>query len=239
MKFHSVSGYNEVGKNMSVIGLGNEAIAFDMGVYLPPIVELEEKEKKFVSEQGLRKIGALPEDDKLSLDVKKKIKTICLSHAHLDHVGAIPYIGNHYNAEVAGTPYTIEVLNSLLKDRENRQNRPKLNPIRRVTPNSSFMTQGKKYEVEFLNITHSTPQASLIVVHTPKGAIVYANDFKFDNNPIIGKRPDYDRLREIGKQGVLALIVESLYADHEGKTPSEKIARGLLEEPYREIKEHS
>lgn len=227
MKFHSVSGYNEVGKNMSVIDLGNEAIAFDMGVYLPPIVELEEKEKKFVSEQGLRKIGALPEDDKLSLDVKKKIKTICLSHAHLDHIGAIPYIGSHYNAEIAGTPYTIEVLNSLLRDRENKL---KLDSIRRVTPNSSFMTQSKKYEVEFLNITHSIPQASLIVVHTPKGAIVYANDFKFDNNPIIGKRPDYDRLREIGKQGVLALIVESLYADHDGKTPSEKIARDLLED---------
>ncbi len=226
-KFYSVSGYNEVGKNMSVLQLGEEAIAFDMGLYLPPIVELEEKNKFNFNERDLRNIGALPNDLILG-DLRRKIKTVCVSHGHLDHLGAVPHMIQNYNAEVAGTPYTMEILKSLYNDSPSKS-KIKIK-TRSITPNSSFNALSKNYEIEFLNITHSIPQASLIVVHTPKGAVVYANDFKFDNNPIIGKRPSYERIREIGKEGVLALVVESLYAGHEGKTPSEKIARGLLED---------
>ena len=69
-----------------------------------------------------------------------------------------------------------------------------------------------------------------MAVHTPEGVILYANDFKFDNTPILGKKPNYEKLKEIAKEGVKALIVDSLYSAEERKTPSEKIARGLLED---------
>jgi ribonuclease J len=226
IKLYAVGGYSEVGKNMTLLDFGEDAIVCDQGLFLPPIVEMEDPKQTVYNERELKRIDALPNDSVVQ-DLKKKVRAILVSHAHLDHVGAIPYMGHNYNAEVVGTPFTIEVLKSLAKDREIGLS----NKIRTILPNSSFTLQGKKsYEIEFLNVTHSTIQAALIVIHTDKGAIVYANDFKFDNYPIIGKRPNYERLKAICKEGVLALVVDSLYAGSERKTPSEKIARGLLED---------
>ncbi len=227
IKLHAIGGYSEVGKNMTALQINDDVILIDSGLFLPPIVELEEREK-FYTEKKLRSIGALPDDlllDKLNLSAK--VRALLVSHAHLDHVGALPYIAPRYKAEIAATPFTLEVLKALLKDNNIRIK----NHIRKVTPNSSFNVKGnKEYKVEFINITHSTPQTALIAIHTPKGVVLYANDFKFDNFPMIGKKPNYKRLQEIGKEGVLALIVESLYAGQEGKTPSEKIAQNLLED---------
>lgn len=228
IKIHSVGGYNEVGKNMTCLEMGDDAVIFDQGLYLPPIVELEDAQKVRYGEKDLRRIKAIPDDSAIK-SIQNKVRAILISHAHLDHVGAVPYMAHHYNAEVAGTPYTMEILKSLAAD----QNAVLKNPLRTVTPNSSFMIKGKsgkEYEIEFLNVTHSTIQAALIAVHTDKGVVLYANDFKFDNTPIVGKAPNYERLKELAKEGIIALVVESLYADLERKTPSEKIARGLLED---------
>ncbi|OGH87249.1 MAG: hypothetical protein A2206_02920 [Candidatus Magasanikbacteria bacterium RIFOXYA1_FULL_40_8] len=90
--------------------------------------------------------------------------------------------------------------------------------------------ENKKYKVEFINITHSTLQTSMIALHTDEGIVLYSNDFKLDNNPILGKKPNYERLKEIGKEGVKVMIVDSLYSGDERKTASEKVARTLLEE---------
>ncbi|MGB9708191.1 MAG: RNase J family beta-CASP ribonuclease [Candidatus Pacearchaeota archaeon] len=229
IKLHAVGGYSEVGKNMTCIEIGDDAFIFDTGLFLPPIVELENLRGKPYTEKKLREIDALPNDSVIK-SIQGKVRAIFVSHAHLDHVGAVPHIAHHYHrAEIAATPFTMEFLNSMLQDQNIRLS----NKLRAVTPNSKFVVKGnsgKEYEIEFLNVTHSTLQAALIVLHTEKGAIIYANDFKFDNTPILGRRPNYERLKEIAKQGVLALIVESLYADDERKTPSEKIARGLLED---------
>jgi ribonuclease J len=70
----------------------------------------------------------------------------------------------------------------------------------------------------------------MIAIHTPEGVILYANDFKLDDTPILGLKPNYTRLRELAKEGVLCLIVDSLYSSAEKKTPSEKIARELLKD---------
>ena len=230
IKLHTVGGYSEVGKNMTIVEFNDDAFIFDSGLHLPPIVEMEEEQKKGgYTEKKLRRIGAIPNDIALK-GMEKKVRAILISHAHLDHVGAVPYTAHRYKAEVAATPFTIEVLKALIRDQEKIKFR---NKLRTVSPNSSFTIKGKKnknYKIEFLNITHSTLQAALIVLHTPQGAIIYANDFKFDNYPILGKKPNYKRLKEIANQGILALVVESLYADYERKTPSEKIARGLLED---------
>jgi ribonuclease J len=228
IKLHAVGGYSEVGKNMTCLELGDDAIVFDQGLFLPPIVELEDTQNKKYGEKELKKIGAVPDDSAIK-SIQNKVRAILISHAHLDHVGAAPYVAHNYNAEIAGTPYTMEILKALAAD----QGTQLKNQLRTVTPNSSFIVKGKngkEYEVEFLNVTHSTLQAALIAVHTDKGVVLYANDFKFDNTPIVGKAPNYERLKELAKEGILALVVESLYADTERKTPSEKIARGLLED---------
>ena len=225
IRVHTVGGFSEVGRNMTCIELDNDAFVFDCGLFLPPIVELEERDREIYNEKALREIDAIPNDLVLDEKLRRKVRAILVSHAHLDHVGAVPYMAQRYpNAIIAGTPFTIEVLRTLMRD-NNVKLKHELKPI---TPNSSFKIGN--YKIEFINITHSTVQASLVVLHTPKGAILYANDFKFDNSPILGKKPNYERLEQLKKEGVLALVIDSLYSGTERKTPSEKIARDLLEE---------
>lgn len=228
IKLHTVGGYSEVGKNMTVVETDDDAFIFDCGLYLPPVVEIEDHKPGGYTESQLRGIDAVPNDAILK-NIRSKVRAILVSHAHLDHVGAIPYMAHNYKAPIISTPFTSEVLRSLVRDNSNVKFS---NQIKAVTPNSSFIIKGKKkeYKAELINITHSTLQTALIALHTDKGIILYANDFKFDNSPILGKRPNYKRLRELSKQGVLALVVDSLYSDTERKTPSEKIARGLLED---------
>lgn len=227
MNIHTIGGFGEVGKNMTAVQIGDDVIVFDMGLYLPPIVELEEREGVY-DEKKLRAIGALPDDTVLDkLHLRDKVRAILLGHAHLDHIGAVPYASYRYNADIVGTPFTTEVLKTLLRDNNSRIS----NNIRVIQPNSSYIVKGKKdYEVEFINITHSTLQTSLMALHTDEGVVLYANDFKLDNSPIVGKKPNYEAIQRLAKKGVKALIVDSLYADDERKTPSEKIARGLLED---------
>ncbi|MBU2562363.1 MAG: MBL fold metallo-hydrolase [Nanoarchaeota archaeon] len=231
MEIHTIGGFNEVGKNMSVIRTGDDAIMFDSGIYLPAVIELQEEEEqqKTYSEKKLRGIGALPDDLLLNqLGLRNKIRAILLGHAHLDHIGAVPYTSYRYNAPVVGTPFTVSVLKKILDDEKIKIP----NNIKTIQPNSTFEIKGKKrtYKAEFINITHSTLQTSMVALHTPEGIVLYANDFKLDNTPILGLPPNYDALKRISKEGVKALIVDSLYSGSETKTPSEKVARALIEE---------
>ena len=226
VKIHTVGGFSEVGKNMVVIELEEDAFIFDEGFFLPAIVSMEERDK-VMTERRLKSIKAVPEDSVIN-KIKHKVRAQFISHAHLDHVGAIPFLSDKYNAPIYGTPFTIEVLNSLLADNDIVLR----NKIYSIKPNTTFYVKGKnkKYKIDFINITHSTAQCLMIAIHTPKGAIIYANDFKLDDTPVLGLKPNYKRLREVAKEGVLAFIVDSLYSGSERKTPSEKVARVLLEE---------
>ena len=88
----------------------------------------------------------------------------------------------------------------------------------------------KNIKVEFINMTHSTLQTVMIAIHTKYGVVLYANDFKLDNSPVMGLKPNYDALRRIAKKGVKALILDSLYSRTDGKCPSERVARHMVEE---------
>lgn len=227
MKLHTIGGYDEVGKNMTALEIGDDVLLFDAGLFLPAIVGVAEREK-IPTEKGMRSIGALPDDLYLEKHhLADKVRAILVSHAHLDHVGGVPYVAPRYKAEVMGTTFTTEVLKVLMNDAGQRIP----NRIVPVRPNNSVTVKGKNaYKVEFLNMTHSTIQSSIIAVHTPEGVVLYANDYKLDNAPVFGDRPNYERLKQLADQGVKALIVDCLYAPDDRKTPSEKIARGLLED---------
>ena len=238
MKIHTIGGYNEVGKNMTVVELADDAIIFDAGFYMPAIVEMQEEENSThqeYTEKKLRNNGALPDDVFIQkLGLRNKIRAILLGHAHLDHIGAVPYTSYRYNAPVVGTPFTISVLKKIMEDAKIKIP----NKISPVNPNSTFIVKGKKrnYRAEFINITHSTLQTSMIALHTPEGIVLYANDFKIDNTPVLGLPPNYQALKRIAKQGVKVLIVDSLYSGDNKKTPSEKVARALVEEVLLTIK---
>lgn len=231
VKIHTVGGYNEVGKNMTVVEYEDDAFIFDFGFYLPSIVSMSERDK-VMTEKRLRNVDAIP-DDSVIKKIAHKVCAQFIGHAHLDHVGGAPFMSDKYKAPIYGTPFTIEVLQSLLNDNDAVLQ----NPMHKIKPNSSFYVQGKKrkYKVDFINITHSTVQTVMIGLHTPKGVILYANDFKIDDTPILGLKPNYKRLRELQKEGILCFVVDSLYSGTQRKTPSEKIARGLLEEVFMTI----
>ncbi len=235
MKFHAIGGFSEVGKNMSVLELGEDAFVLDEGFFLPAIVQMQEKEDYHYTEAKLRNAKAIP-DDLIVDSIRHKVRAQLIGHAHLDHVGAVPFISNRYKAPIYGTPFTNAVLDSLVKDEETHLN----NPIKTIQPNSQFYIQGKnkKYLAEFINITHSTPQTSMIAIHTDEGVVVYANDFKLDDNPVLGLKPNYERLKELSKEGVKAVIIDSLYSGSDRKTPSERIAKNLLEEVLFGIRDY-
>ncbi len=239
MEIHTIGGFNEVGKNMTVVDLGEDAVIFDAGIHLPAIIELQEEElqQRRYSEKKLRSRGALPDDTLLDkFGLRKKVRAILLGHAHLDHIGAIPYLAYRYpNVPIVGTPFTIEVLKKILADDEMTIQ----NPLKVIQPNGFYQIKGKNknYKAQFINITHSTIQTCMIALHTSEGNVLYANDFKFDNNPIMGLPPNYKALKDLSKtgKGVKALIVDSLYSSSERKTSSEKIARALVEETLTTI----
>ncbi|MEK6928851.1 MAG: MBL fold metallo-hydrolase RNA specificity domain-containing protein [Nanoarchaeota archaeon] len=236
MRLHAIGGYNEVGKNMTALEIDDDVILFDSGLFLPAIVGVSEKEK-IPTERGMRSLGALPNDIYLEKEgLRNKVRAILVSHAHLDHVGAIPYNAYRYKADVVGTPFTMSVLKVLMEDSKQKIR----NKIVSVNVNGTYFVKGRKnYKVEFLNMTHSTIQSAIIAVHTPDGIVLYANDYKLDNSPVFGDKPNYSRLKELSKIGVKALIVDCLYAPDDRKTPSEKIARSLLEDVFFKSENHN
>src|SRR3989339_1187543 len=120
MEICTVGGFEEVGKNMTAVKVGEDVFIFDAGVYLPPLIELQEQEtqQQAYSEKKLRSVGALPNDLVLDeLGWTDKVRAIVIGHAHLDHVGGLPYLASRYpKAEIIATHFTMEVLNSILED---------------------------------------------------------------------------------------------------------------------------
>jgi len=222
IEIKTVGGFSEIGKNMTALCVDDEVVILDMGLYMPVVVSFDETAEKF-GEHDMIKCGAIPDDSVID-DWKDKVVAICLGHAHLDHIGAVPYLAKKYHSDIFGTPFTIEVLRKIIKDK----GRKVPNKLKAINPNSKVKISDK-ITLEFINMTHSTLQVAMIAVHTPEGIILYANDFKFDNNPILGKKPNYERLQEL-KGKIICLIVDSLYSGLEVKTPSEKVAREMLED---------
>ena len=229
MEIFPIGGYNEVGKNMTVVKTGEDAFIFDAGFFMPAIVEMQEEEKKDYSEKRLRSKGALPDDlilDRLGL--RDKVRAIFLSHGHLDHIGAVPFLSHRYKAPIIGSPFTISILKKVLED----EKKEIPNDIKTVQLNSSINIKGKSqtYRAELVNMTHSVPHTAMTVLHTNEGAVLYGNDFKLDNTPVVGNPPNYEMLKRISKEGIKVAIIDSLYCGTAVKTPSERIARHMVEE---------
>ncbi|MBI2141166.1 RNase J family beta-CASP ribonuclease [Candidatus Woesearchaeota archaeon] len=223
----TVSGFDEVGRNMVAVKVDDEVVICDMGLHLENYIKVTDDDEEDVvrlNRDVLIKAKAVP-DDELLKEWKGKVRAIVPSHAHLDHLGAIPYLAGHYDAPIIGTPYTMQVLKHLLDDSGTR-----LKNKLKVIDLNGRVAVSKKLQVELINTTHSTPHTATVAVHTPHGAVVYANDFKLDDTPTLGKPPNYARLQQLGKEGVLAAFVDCTNAHVDAKTPSEKVAKEMLDD---------
>jgi len=226
MKFEFIGGYSEVGKNMTLVKVNDESVILDMGLYLPPVVAYEEGDPRDLTREDLIRIGAIPNDDKID---RKSVKGIIFGHAHLDHIGAAPYLARKYECDLFGTNYTIGILKTLFDDK-NKRLRNKLVAINfnnryRLCENFSF---------EFLHMTHSTVDSALIVLYTRDGNIAYSNDYKIDSTPILTEGISMERLKQICP--VKVLVLDSLYGNVRSKTPSESVARDMIMEVVDELR---
>ena len=225
IEFCGVGGYGESGRNMSALKVNDDAIVLDMGFFLQKIADFEEdggSRQELTTEQMI-KLEGIPDDNVLN-SWRNNVRGIFASHCHLDHIGAIPYLAPKYNAPIVGTPFTLEVLKTMMNDDKMHLK----NKFEKVQPGKIYKIN-KDLKVEFVNVPHSTLQTSLLAVHTKEGIILYANDFKLDNHPVLGDKVDYEKLKELSQIGIKALVLDSIPAPQD-KTPSELVAREMLKE---------
>ena len=219
----SVGGYLEVGRNLTAVRYEDEVVLLDMGVHLENyITYTEDEDVHDVQYEDLQKVGAVPDISRIKSWLSQ-VKAIIPGHAHLDHIGAVPFLAKKFNAPILLTPYSNAVLEQIVKD--NKIVIP--NKIRVLSDNSTFQLT-KKLTIEFINVTHSIPDSVMVAIHTPKGTILYTGDYKFDPTPTLGKVTNMQRLKEL--KDVKLVIMDSLYSSRTGKTSSEMDAQKLLEE---------
>ncbi|MDN7024181.1 RNase J family beta-CASP ribonuclease [Methanoculleus sp. FWC-SCC1] len=219
----AVGGYNEVGRNMTAVRCGKEIVIFDMGLRLDQVMIHEDADIENMHSLDLIEMKAIP-DDTIMNTIEGSVKAIVCSHGHLDHIGAIPKLAHRYNAPIISTPYTTELIRQQIAGEQKFGVNNKLFALKA----GQRYTISPSLTLEFVKTQHSIIDTVMCVLHTPRGAVIYANDFKLDRTPVLGDPPDFARLRQIGKEGVLALIVESVNVDDRGRCPSEKIARDLV-----------
>jgi len=229
IQIFTVGGYQEIGRNMTAVKVDDDVIILDIGLHLEHYIQYSDDDNNILTVKTLGRAGAIPNVEPIE-HLIKNVRAIIPSHAHLDHCGAIPFLANHFNAEVLCTPFTKNVLDAIITDQKKKLKKK----IIGIPPNHKHKIN-ENITIELINVTHSTPQTSIIAVHTRYGTILYANDFKLDETPTLGEKTNLARLKEIGNSGkVICLIMECLYADMNDKMPSELIAKQMLEQAVEE-----
>jgi len=210
LRFVALGGQNGIGeKNMQVIEYGDSAIVIDCGMDLS--VELP----------GIN--FGIPDASYLET-IKHKIKGYVITHGHLDHIGGLPYIVPDYPAPIYGSHFTIGMCRKVMDDRERG-----VDGVEGFAPEYIEMSMDNHeklkigpFFIELIRMTHSIPDSSAVVVHTPEGKIINTGDFRLDPEPLDEKPTDIARLKELGKEGdVLALLSDSTNAQRPGRTPTE------------------
>lgn len=213
-----LGGIGEVGRNCVAVDVDGDIFICDMGFHLERFISVTQDDYPHKPHLLRRLLAAKAIPDKRWLVRRKQqIKGICISHAHLDHVGGVFYLAKQLNCPVYATPFAANVIRHLCT-------------IARFEPPIQLVEPGQTVHVgpvgiEFIEVSHSTPESCILAFHTPKdGVVVYANDYKNDQTPPFGKPTDVSRLKELSGK-VSFLILDSLYAHTEGHCESEIVAR--------------
>ncbi len=225
MKVWAVSGYSEIGRNMTALEIGDDVIILDMGIWVEKVAAHEEGDAMSLPLKRLYQMDVIPEDELFRKEMGKKVKAIIISHAHLDHSAAVPVLASKYKCPVIGTPFTIEVIRNLINDQK------KAFPNKLVKLKTGNMYKiSKDLSIEFIHTTHSTPQTAMIAIHSKEGIVLYACDWKYDATPLLGPPIDIERLRVLGEEGIKAFFTDTVRIDREKKSFSETVERAMLRE---------
>ncbi|MFI4983626.1 MAG: ribonuclease J [Rickettsiales bacterium] len=156
---------------------------------------------------------------------RKDVLGLVLTHAHEDHIGALQYLWGEVQLPIYASKFTTAVVKSKLAESGLAQ---KCN-INVVKPNTKFKLG--EFEIEFIGLTHSIPEMNGLMIRTPSGNIFHTGDWKFDDEPVIGKTSNIDALKRIGDEGVLAMICDSTNIFSEGHSGSE----GSLVDSFKKL----
>ncbi len=187
--FLPLGGSNEIGMNVNLYHYKGKWIIVDLGAGFAgddfPGVDMLAPDLSFVYEN------------------KKDFLGIVLTHAHEDHVGAVGYLFDQLQLPIYATPFTAQVAFNKLEQIK-AKDRAKVNIIQ---PGARFKIGD--FDMEYIQITHSIPEMNGIMIRTPAGNIFHTGDWKFDPNPIVLPTTDFQKLEEIGKEGVTAMVCDS------------------------------
>lgn len=232
MKLTAVGGYEEIGKNMTLLTSGGESVILDMGLHVEVLMG-QDYDTAGMGRRELTELKALPNDDILEPSVRKSVVGIALGHGHLDHIGGITKMAHRYDVPIIATPFTTEVIKSqIVEERKYQLTRE----VRKILP-AGVVNLGRRFSIEFVPAAHSIPDATILAVRTPEGLVVYANDYKFDEHPMLGHKTDVHRLRQLAAEGVRAFIFDTTRIELEGHTPSERVAHDRIEKTFGELED--
>ena len=199
--------------NMMVLRSGDDIIVIDAGLMFP--------------EQELLGVDIVIPDITYLKQNRSKIRAIVLTHAHEDHIGAIPYILPELKVPIYGTEFTLALVRKKLEEHAQLEN------AKLIEVKAGQTTQLGAFSIEYLHVTHSTIDCVALAIRTPVGVIIHTGDFKIDPTPVDGKPFDLHAFAKYGQEGVLALFSDSTNVERPGFTPSEKAVVVRLEELFR------
>ena len=208
LAFLALGGVGEIGMNLSLYGYGGRWLMIDCGISfaddsLPGVDEVMPAPAFIAARSG-------------------ELAGLVVTHAHEDHIGAIPYLWPRLKCPVYATPFTAAVLRLKLVEAGLEHEVP----ITEVPLSGRFAVG--PFEIELLTLTHSIPEPNAVVLRTPLGTVLHTGDWKFDPDPLIGPAPDLAALQRLGDEGVLAMICDSTNALRPGIAGSEAEVRLAL-----------
>lgn len=209
----ALGGVGEIGKNMYVVQYNDDIVVVDAGLKFP--------------EEDMLGIDIVIPDVSYLVENQDKVRGILITHGHEDHIGGLPYVLKSLNVPVYATKLTLGLIEVKLKEAG------MLGDTKRILITAESELQLGSIKASFFKTNHSIPDSVGVCLDTPEGIIVHTGDFKFDHSPVNEQYADLQRIAEIGKKGVLALLSDSTNAERPGYTPSEKNVGNRLEDIFR------
>jgi ribonuclease J len=194
-----------------VVEVGEDMVLVDVGVMFP--------------EEAMHGIDLVIPDFGYVLDNFHRLRGVILTHGHDDHIGGLAYFLQQVPDVVP--VYSTALTLGMATNRARELRVLERADLRTVRPGQTVAMGG--FGVEFFHVTHSVPDAMGLIFHTPAGVLIHTGDFKLDPTPVDGKPTDLKRLAQLGRQGVLALLSDSVRAEQPGRTPSEAIVGETLD----------
>ena len=197
-----LGGLGEIGGNITVIESQNSAIIIDVGMSFP--------------EADMHGVDILVPDFSYLHSIKDKIAGLIITHAHEDHIGAVPHLFKQLQFPIYGTPLPLGMIGNKFDECGLKKFRSSFRIVEKRKP-----IKIGEFEVEWIHITHSVIDASALAIRTEAGLIFHTGDFKIDHTPVDNFPTDLHRIAHYGEQGVMLLLSDSTNSHRAGYTPSE------------------